>query len=143
MPFHYNTNFETFGGVALLKERQHDCSGLLKHNIVVKDDCYFHGFLPGHAIGFSPSLQHRTGSECFMNKLHIDEKSSEKQFAFGVQYAVELSELLAGLGVGGFNVILSYDGKECTVTFHKSREGEVYLTADLNDYQREGILLIS
>jgi len=138
MPYQYNTNFEAFGGVPLLNERQHDCSGLLKHNIVVKDDCYFHGFLPGNAIGFSPALQHRTGSECFMNKLHIDENSPAKQFAFGVQYAVELSELLSGLGVGSFNVILSFDGKNVPLHFIRTGKVKFILPMIWKDIRKKG-----
>lgn len=133
MKYKYNSQFESYGGVSLLSERQHDCSTLLKYDIVITDDCYFHGFLPKNS--YSPDLQSRTDSERFHNKIQID---GSTKFSYAVQYAIELSGKLGALNQGTFNVILSYDGETCAITFHKHREEEIH---DLTS--QEGVLVVT
>jgi hypothetical protein len=59
----------------------------------------------------------------------------------GLFIAEQVSKRLTGLP-GRFNVIVSYDGESCAVRFHKIREGESWLCADLESYVDEGILVV-
>ncbi len=43
---------------------------------------------------------------------------------------------------GRFNVIVSYDGESCAVRFHKIRQGERWLSEDLEAYVDEGVLVV-
>jgi hypothetical protein len=59
----------------------------------------------------------------------------------GLFIAEQVSKRLIGLP-GRFNVIVSYDGESCAVRFHKIRDGEKWLSEDLESYVDEGILVI-
>jgi hypothetical protein len=59
----------------------------------------------------------------------------------GLFIAEQVSKRLIGLP-GRFNVIVSYDGESCAVRFHKIREGESWLSEDLESYVDEGILVV-
>jgi hypothetical protein len=59
----------------------------------------------------------------------------------GLFIAEQVSKRLIGLP-GRFNVIVSYDGESCAVRFHKIRDGEKWLSEDLESYVDEGVLVI-
>lgn len=74
-----------------------------------------------------------TGYECFINHVHFG----------GVQEALEfvqrLTKALAERFTDTFAVIISFDGRDATVRFHKVRTGQPWLTGNLEEYREEGI----
>ena len=59
----------------------------------------------------------------------------------GLLMAEAISRKLAAVP-GRFNVIVSYDGESCAVRFHKVRQGERWLSEDLETYVDEGVLVV-
>jgi Uri superfamily endonuclease len=74
-----------------------------------------------------------TGYECFINHVHI--KSLQEALAF----AQQLTKVLAEGFTDRFVVIVSFDGRDATVRFHKFRAGQTWLTDNLEKYKEEGI----
>jgi len=88
-----------------------------------------------------------TGYECLVNHIHIDPKKPDdtSQLDQGLTYADRLAEVLQTSGYRGpFRIILSYglEDKVCTVRFHRVREGQSWLSDNLEGYKMEGILVI-
>jgi hypothetical protein len=76
-----------------------------------------------------------TGYECFINHLHI------KSLQEALELARRLIEALAERFTGRFAVIVSFDGREATVRFHRLRAGQAWLSDNLEEYE-EGIAVL-
>jgi hypothetical protein len=74
-----------------------------------------------------------TGYECFINHVHI--RSLQEAFEF----ARRLTKALAERFTDKFVVILSFDGRDASVRFHKRRSGQTFLTDNLEGYKEEAI----
>jgi hypothetical protein len=79
------------------------------------------------------AAQDETGHECFINHLHA------KNLAEALEFAKCLQGALAKGYTGVFVVIVSFDGHEATVRFHKHRAGQTWLNNNLEGYLEEGI----
>jgi hypothetical protein len=87
--------------------------------------------------------------ECCANKLLLEKMLDPRlvvacpllMLTGGLLLAGEVSRRLSALP-GRFNVIVSYDGESCAVRFHKIRPGESWLSADLESYVDEGVLVV-
>jgi hypothetical protein len=77
-----------------------------------------------------------TGYECFINHLHI------KSLAEALEFARQLKSALTERFTEDFVVIVSFDGREATVRFHKHRAGEAWLDDNLEGYREEGIAVL-
>jgi hypothetical protein len=77
--------------------------------------------------------QDETGYECFINHLHV------KNLAEALEFARRLNGALAKGFTGDFIVIVSFNGSEATVRFHKHRAGQTWLNNNLEGYLEEGI----
>jgi hypothetical protein len=88
----------------------------------------------------------RTGYECFVNHVHIDDYVSDASppalAALGVAFAERLCDALTAHG-GKFAVIVSSDDTSCSVRFHRLRDGEQRVADNLESYRDEGVLVIS
>jgi hypothetical protein len=74
-----------------------------------------------------------TGYECFINHVHI------RSLREALEFAHRLTNALAERFKDRFVVIVSFDGRDATVRFHKLRAGQTYLTDNLEEYKDEGI----
>lgn len=96
-----------------------------------------------------PSFEDRTGLECFANRIRMTDLVGEK-LARGFPLLLLVTGLLVARRIaeellrypGRFNVIVSFDGDDCTVRFHKIRRGERWLLDDLEKYDDEGVMVI-
>jgi hypothetical protein len=77
-----------------------------------------------------------TGYECFINHLHVN------NLAEALEFARRLKNALADRFTGIFVVIVSFDGREATVRFHKLRAGQIWLNKNLEGYLEEGIAVL-
>ncbi len=96
-----------------------------------------------------PDFPDRTTFECAANKLRLSTFLNER-----LVRACPLLLLVGGLLVAEslvqelqqfeqrFHVIVSYDGDDCVVRFHKIRNGERWLFDDLERYADEGVLAL-
>ena len=78
-----------------------------------------------------------TGYECFINHRHVE------SLAEGLEFARRLKSALAECFTDAFVVIvLSFDGREATVRFHKQRVGQTWLNNNLEGFVKEGIAVL-
>lgn len=81
------------------------------------------------------TFQDRTGLECYVNKIHLEDFLEEGTTLDGpslARLAVRCSRLLAShprkkFPGRPFRIIVSVDGRVCTLRFHKIRPGELWL----------------
>ena len=85
---------------------------------------------------FGGKSKDRIGYECFVNHIHAD------NFPQAWLYANKLAKRLSLSRVCECKVIVSYDGKDATVRFHKIRPGQSWLLEDLESYQEEAIAVL-
>lgn len=125
---------------------------LINTPILEVDGCFFFEDLwkgyPGASLSQFPD---RTGLECFVNHVHIEdyvERTStsltvDLLFTQGWQFATSLKERLAAYQPEvGFRVIFSAgEGTypSCTVRFHLIRKHENWLSEDLEGYREESV----
>jgi hypothetical protein len=76
-----------------------------------------------------------TGYECFINHLHT------KSLQEALELARRLTRALGERFTSSFTVIVSFDGRQATVRFHKLRPGQVWLDDNLEAYE-EGIAVL-
>jgi hypothetical protein len=81
------------------------------------------------------TTQDETGYECFINHLHVE------NLAEALEFARRLNRALAERFTASFVVIVSFDGREATVRFHKLRAGQTWLSENLEGYL-EGIAVL-
>ena len=92
----------------------------------------------------------RTGYECFVNHIHVEDYFDEDgssdllaRLGQGIAFANNLKERLSAFSANeNFRLIVSSDESSCSVRFHVIRDGEEWLSPDLNRYQQEAILVI-
>ena len=77
-----------------------------------------------------------TGYECFVNHVHVESLGE------ALEFAGRLKKTLTSLFPGDFVVIVSFDGREATVRFHRLRAGQTWLNENLEEYREEGIAVI-
>jgi len=80
--------------------------------------------------------QDDVGYECFINHLHV------KSLAEAVEFARRLKSSLSARFTDGFVVIVSFNGREATVRFHKNRAGQRWIDSNLERYVEEGIAVL-
>lgn len=82
------------------------------------------------------ATQDETGYECFINHLHV------RDLGEAMELARRLNTALADAFAGSFVVIVSYDGRDATVRFHRLRANQPWLSENLEDYLEEGIAVL-
>jgi hypothetical protein len=89
-----------------------------------------------------------TGYECFVNHIHIGNVLDDSQIKptilleQGLALAYELQKRLVQFSPSArFKIIVSFDNEDCSVRFHKVRNGEDWLAPNIDKYE-EGILIL-
>ncbi len=99
--------------------------------------CFFRELFRHHNVTECAlaTFQDRTGLECYVNKIHLEDFLEEGTTLDGpslARLAVRCSRLLAShprkkFPGRPFRIIVSVDGRVCTLRFHKIRPGELWL----------------
>ncbi len=85
----------------------------------------------------------KTGYECFVNHFHMPFSGRRESLLSCLSYAGALQRELARFVTGrSFQVIASVTENSCTVRFHEVRQGENWVTEDLERYGEEAILVL-
>jgi hypothetical protein len=92
-----------------------DLTEILKRGFVVRDGCTLLTAEANKTTHIPPI--DAIGYECFVNHLHIE------SFPVALLFASELAAALRRAFDERFIVILSFDGGDATVRFHKDRPG--------------------
>jgi hypothetical protein len=79
------------------------------------------------------ATQDETGYECFINHVHVESLGE------ALEFARRLNKALAATFADDFVVIVSFDGRDATVRFHRLRAGQTWLNENLEEYREEGI----
>ncbi len=107
---------------------------ILDAGFVQKGGCLLLASEPKRSFG-GESLN-PIGYECLVNHIHVADFSQAWLYANSLVKAISLA------GVGECKVIVSFDGKDATIRFHKVRRGQSWLTEDLEGYQEEAIAVL-
>jgi len=119
--------------------------------MVLIDGCYF---LCDQANGQTnvtiKDFQDRTGYECFINHIHVDDYVSGDLVNQSIGYACRVFEKWNEQKFDGeFIAVIAFttnedtNEDEATVRFHYRRKAESWLADDLDGYNDEGVLEIS
>ena len=85
----------------------------------------------------------RMGYECFVNHIHFRVGRGRRALEEVFDYASALRKALMALGEVRFEVIISVADGDSVVRFHKCRQGESWLSEDLERYKHEAILSVT
>jgi hypothetical protein len=123
-----------------LRTREHvlspELSRVLAEGFVEENGCVLIATEAPDSPAARTVAQDETGYECFINHLHV------KNLAEALEFARRLNGALVKGFTGRFIVIVSFDGSEATVRFHKHRTGQAWLNNNLEAYGEEGIAVI-
>jgi hypothetical protein len=123
---------------------------LLGGGFVEADGCVFFAELKQKA-GYlkAETFSDRTGYECFVNHVHLEDYLENGNLAAlvmlgrGLAFAAQLKDRLATLpGKRHFRVIVSFNGSSCTVRFHAIRADEEWVDKDLDAYKEEAVAVL-
>jgi len=112
---------------------------VLNAGFVEKDQCVFLAQLKKSVQVQRPDFSNRTGYECFVNHLHMEDYLENgglpplETLGRGLAFAQELKERLSALGgLRHFRIIVACNGSTCTVRFHTLRHDEEWLDQDVD-----------
>ena len=90
-----------------------------------------------------------TGYESFVNHIHVEDyiphekQSASSLMANSMSLASTLCKMLRqSFPNEAFEVIVSFQDNHYTVRFHKCREGQQWLSDNLDDYQQEALMVV-
>ena len=116
---------------------------LLASGVVIDDGCVFLAALKARGGNSRlDSFPDRTGYECFINSIHIDDYVASDFVLQACLFVEALFESWRGVEVTGcrkLQAIISCDEFEAVIKFCLVRDGESWLSDDLEKYE-EGIL---
>lgn len=115
-----------------------ELSSVLSAGFVEEKGCVL---LASHARDTDSALtraatRDETGYECFINHVHVEGLGE------ALEFARRLNKALAATFAEDFVVIVSFDGRQATVRFHRLRAGQTWLNENLEEYREEGIAVI-
>ena len=88
-------------------------------------------------------LPDKTGYECFINHVHRPFDGTGASLKSSLSYAIALEKGLARIAKNrSFQVIVSVNDHECTIRFHRLRQGEAWIADDLEGYADDAVLLL-
>ncbi|MFJ3005916.1 hypothetical protein [Pseudomonas fluorescens] len=119
-----------------------ELSSIVEQGFFQKDGCEFLSFFKESTIHVGLShFEDRTGYECFINSIHIDDYVDNNWLVSALQFA---NRLLEGWSIASHSeklqVIVSSDEFGASVKAHVVRAGEFLLEEDLDGYD-EALLL--
>lgn len=84
-----------------------------------------------------------TGNEYSNNKVHIDTNCDiTKALEISLKFALTIVGLLDAFN-HSFDIVISYDGVDFTISFYCKRDNEEWLMDDLDSYTEEAIMVIT
>lgn len=85
----------------------------------------------------------RTGNEYSNNKVYIDTNCGvTKALGMSLKFAFTVAGLLDAF-YGSFNIVISYDDTDFTISFYSKRDNEEWLIDDLDSYTEEAIFVMT
>jgi hypothetical protein len=131
-----------------LPKRDEGLSRIAKSGFVFKDGCYLlRGLIPTHTNVGRWDFPDRTGYECTMNHIHIDDHVDSDFLAFGISFVEEVFETWRTQGyepelMAIFAVDESGLESGLMIAFHAKRPNEQWLDENLENYREEAVLMV-
>jgi uroporphyrinogen-III synthase len=107
---------------------------ILEDGFVERDGCLLLASQAAHSFG--GDSKDPIGYEAFVNHIHVAD------FPQAWLFANKLVERLNLSCSGGCTLIVSFDGKDATVRFHRTRSGQPWLLEDVESYREEAIAVL-
>jgi hypothetical protein len=86
--------------------------------------------------------QDKTGYECAVNRIHLEDyfekgmaREAPSLALTAVQCAAFLADRLRRFSTDPFRILASVDDRNCTLRFHKVRDGESWIDDDIDGYE--------
>lgn len=135
---------KALSSLASLGSLSSDLSSIAEQGFYQKDGCTFLKFFENMITNVSlSSFVDRTGYECFINSIHVDDYAENDWLGNALQFSRRLLECWSGTSRSdSLEVILSYSEFGATVKAHVTRTGESWLSDDLDKYN-EPILVVT
>lgn len=101
-----------------------------------KNDCIFLFYFSRKMTNASEhDFEDKTGYECFINSIHIDDYTSTDYFSCAYAFAMLVFQQWGGEGNNGtMRAIISCDELGASVRFHLVRDGESWTGEDLESF---------
>jgi hypothetical protein len=120
---------------------------LLNAGFVEAEECVFLSLLKKAAPVQRLDFPDRTGFECFVNHIHVEDYLENgglpplEMLGRGLALAQELKKQLSHLhGAKHFRIIVAFDGTSCTVRFHTVRSDEEWAAKEHGPQEAIAIL---
>jgi len=116
-------------------------STILKSGLIEKDGCVFIRALISKCSTINQNdFPDKTGYECFVNHIHIEEVEIEKTIKIAVKFFANLKNIIKNFGIdNSVRGIISVNETDLTVSFHLLHPNERWLAEDLDGYKEECI----
>lgn len=112
-------------------------SAILVAGLTERNGCVFlAGLLEGCTSASQQDFPDKTGYECFVNHIHIDDFAASDKVRVAVAFLTRVAAMLkAQYRDDGFRGLIGMDGTDVTVRFHRARANEEWLSNDLEGYE--------
>ncbi len=147
MKIEVNKKFEEFVMNSFFQKNKYSLNDEFNNfDILEIDECYYFSFAAPEGK-YSKDFTDRTGNEVSYNRILIEDYineedlSQEDLFFQGVIMCLKLIEKIKNIGFD-FKIILNIN-EFPSLTFHKVREGEIYLEDNLNNYIIDSLIVFN
>ncbi|ETS33618.1 hypothetical protein PTE_00793 [Photorhabdus khanii NC19] len=119
-----------------------ELQSIISSGFIEKEHCFFSKKLMNYSSSASKKhFQDCVGFECFVNSLHIDDYVDKNHLEYSILFCNSLLISWEYLNPNDkLNVIISLDEFGALIKFHLDRNGEMWLSEDLESYD-EPILI--
>jgi hypothetical protein len=116
-----------------------ELNGLTSEGFTKEKDCFFLSVLYKKNINASlENFPDRTGFECFVNSIHIDDYVNENYFKTSLSFIKSIIKNCSSSFIGEqMRFIIVNNEFGCVVKFHIVRNGESWLSDSLDGYADE------
>lgn len=117
---------------------------IIERGIVPIDGCFLLGeSVKGRTNATTKDFPDRTGYECFINHIHVEDYVSDDLVNQTISFARKVLKKWDHQKHGGeLNAIIVFDDDSATVRFHLRRPKESWLSEDIDGY-KQAVLEIS
>lgn len=106
---------------------------IARSGFVAVEDCYILNFTIGKIGNFSRNdFPDATGFECFVNSIHVEDLVSNSPLAQAVEFVRTIFNSWRESGV--LTAIISADDLSVVTKIHLKRQGQSWLSDDVDDY---------
>jgi hypothetical protein len=121
----------------------HELSALVAQGFEELDGCVFLASLKKAGTNAKQEdFPDKTGYECFINSIHIDDFVQSDCLAFACLFIEACFSAWKQSGISGdLTAVISDDESGAVVKLHRARSDEFWVSSDLENYREEAVLV--